>query len=429
MALDAEGASLAPGLIRLLLLSNGHGEDLSGALLGKRLMAQGIGVSALPLVGNGQAYHQMGIPIEGPTREFSTGGLGYTSLVGRLTELIQGQIFYVAGRLIRLWRQRHRYGLIVVVGDVVPVIAARLAWRPATVYLVAYSSHYEGRLRLPWPCGQLLRSPRVLKVWSRDELTASDLEKQLGREVEFLGNPFMDLVNRSGPPPLERTVQTMGLLPGSRLPEALRNLELMLRMLPLLPAPLKQPNRLELHAALVKGLQSELVIPMARTLGWSPEPPGAETSAEGQLQQVLVLGELRLHLHWSAFAEVLNQSDLLLSMTGTAAEQGVGLGKPVLQLVGQGPQFTPGFAEAQRRLLGPGVRCIAGPSGAVATLKASAALAEELLTRLADPEHGPTWKEELARIGRQRIGTAGGGLRMAAAIMALLQPPRPDRHG
>ena len=419
-------------MIRLLLLSNGHGEDLSGALLGRRLMAQGIGVTALPLVGNGQAYHQMGIPIEGPTREFSTGGLGYTSLAGRLTELIQGQIFYVAGRLIRLWRQRHRYGLIVAVGDVVPVIAAWLAWRPATVYLVAYSSHYEGRLRLPWPCGPLLKSPRFLKVWSRDELTASDLEEQLGRQVEFLGNPFMDLVDRPvdrAPPPAERAEQTLGLLPGSRLPEALRNLELMLRMLPLLPAPLRQPGRLELHAALVKGLQSDLIVPMARPLGWRAEPPCCGCRGGPGPAQVLVHGNLRLHLHWSAFARVLDQSDLLLSMTGTAAEQAVGLGKPVLQLAGQGPQFTPGFAEAQRRLLGPGVLCAPGPCGAVATLEASAALAAELLTRLADPEQGPAWREELVRIGRQRIGTPGGSLRMAAAIMNLLREPHRDRHG
>ena len=37
-------------------------------------------------------------------------------------------------------------------------------------------------------------------------------------------------------------------------------------------------------------------------------------------------------------------------MAGTAAEQTVGLSKPVLQLVGQGPQFTKSFAEAQRRI-------------------------------------------------------------------------------
>ena len=41
---------------RILLLSNGHGEDLSGALIGRELQALGHRVEALPLVGHGRAY-------------------------------------------------------------------------------------------------------------------------------------------------------------------------------------------------------------------------------------------------------------------------------------------------------------------------------------------------------------------------------------
>ena len=44
-------------------------------------------------------------------------------------------------------------------------------------------------------------------------------------------------------------------------------------------------------------------------------------------------------------------------MAGTASEQAIGLGKPVIQIEGQGPQFTKSFAEAQRRLLGKYVFC------------------------------------------------------------------------
>ena len=44
-------------------------------------------------------------------------------------------------------------------------------------------------------------------------------------------------------------------------------------------------------------------------------------------------------------------------MSGTAAEQAVGLAKPVIQIDGPGPQFTSSFANAQRRLLGDYVFC------------------------------------------------------------------------
>ena len=45
----------SPAMARILLLSNGHGEDLSGALLAQELQQQGHNVQALPLVGLGSA--------------------------------------------------------------------------------------------------------------------------------------------------------------------------------------------------------------------------------------------------------------------------------------------------------------------------------------------------------------------------------------
>ncbi len=426
---------------QLLLLSNGHGEDLSGALLGQLLLARGLTVAALPLVGHGHAYRQAGIPVISPTREFSTGGLGYTSLAGRLTELREGQYLDVLRRLLSLRGRRDQ--LIVAVGDLLPVLAAWLGRRPAVVYLVAYSSHYEGRLRLPWPCGWLLRRRGFRLVWSRDALTAGDLSAQLGRPVQFLGNPFLDLVSEAGEPIPGGAAQTVAVLPGSRLPEALANLKLLLGLLGRLPAHLQRPQALALQAALVGDLDASTLARIGAPLGWTLEQ--GQGPADGNASLVLVRGPQRLQLHWGRFAAVLNGSDLVLSMTGTAAEQAVGLGKPVLQLEGPGPQFTAGFAEAQRRLLGPGVRCAGGSagsrsarrgsagrgavergsSGGTEALQAGADLAGTMLAQLADPEQGPSWRRQLAAIGAERIGSAGGSGRMAAAIMELLSALEP----
>jgi uncharacterized protein (TIGR03492 family) len=404
----------------LLLLSNGHGEDLSAALLGRELRRQGLSVEAMPLVGHGQAYRREGIAVVGgPSREYSTGGLGYTSLAGRCRELLQGQALYLLGRLLWLWRTRQRYGLVVAVGDLVPVLAAWLMGRPAAVYLVAYSSHYEGRLRLPFPCGALLKARCWRAIWSRDALTAADLSGQLGRPVVFLGNPFLDLVATPAGAGVGGGARrpSLALLPGSRLPEASRNLRLMLRLLPHLPEPLQDPARLRLQAALVGDLQPPAVAAAAAPLGWRIEAGSPELDDGCPL--VLCQGRLRLQLHWGRFSAVLNSSDLVLSMTGTAAEQAVGLALPVLQLAGGGPQFTPGFAEAQRRLLGPGVVCAPGPAGGEATLRASAALAATLLQRRAEPPGDPEWAGQLRRLAEERIGPPGGSARLAAAIMDL----------
>jgi uncharacterized protein (TIGR03492 family) len=193
----------------------------------------------------------------------------------------------------------------------------------------------------------------------------------------------------------------------------------MLRLLPHLPPERQDPQRLRLQAALVRELSVDAITPLASRLGWRIEP-GTQEGDDGA-PHVLRCGRLRVQLHWGRFAMVLKGSDLVLSMTGTAAEQAVGLGLPVLQLAGNGPQFTAGFAEAQRRLLGHGVHCAPGPAGEDGTLAASAALASALLDRLADPREGPPWRRELRRLGEERIGAPGGSARLAVAIMGL--PP------
>ena len=261
----------------------------------------------------------------------------------------------------------------------------------------------------------------MLRIWSRDPFTADDLTVQLARPVRFLGNPFLDLVAAADDTIPNDAQQSLAVLPGSRLPEALRNLERLLGLLSRLPDRLQPPQRLALQAALVSSLDAERIGRLAAPLGFRLQP--GRGAADGLAPQVLVRGEQRLQLHWGRFPAVLRGSDLVVSMTGTAAEQAVGLGKPVLQVEGEGPQFTAGFAEAQRRLLGPGLLCAAGRGDD--HLQASADLAAMALDRLADRDLGPAWRAELADVGRQRIGPPGGSGRMAAAIMEVLSslPP------
>ena len=397
-------------MARLLLLSNGHGEDLSGALLGQVLKAQGHDVEALPLVGRGNPYSDATIPLVGRTREFSTGGLGYTTLRGRLTELVQGQVIYLLRRLLRLIRIAGRYDLVVVIGDVIPVMAAWLCQRPVATYLVAYSSHYEGRLRLPWPCGSCLRSQRFQAVFSRDALTAQDLSEQLKREVVFVGNPFMDSVlspsNR-----LPYAKRRLGLLPGSRRPELEHNLLLLLGVIDQIPIS-HSPEGLEIDLALVGALGDDHLNTLAQSHGWSL------VLGYGNAPARLEKGGRQIQVRRKGFTSVLLSSDLLLCMAGTAAEQAVGMAKPVLQLPGQGPQFTAGFAEAQRRLLGPTVFCAASPCEGKELLKATANLAIELLERSVND---PALRRECREQAMQRLGPQGGGSKMAGLISGLLQ--------
>ena len=399
-------------MARLLLLSNGHGEDLSGALLGQALLKQGHQVDALPLVGSGQPYRDGQIAVVVSTREFSTGGLGYTSLRGRLTELVQGQVLHLLQALLRLLRIRRRYDLVVVIGDVIPVMAAWLCTRPVATYLVAYSSHYEGRLNLPWPCGACLANKRFRAVFSRDLLTAEDLSAQLGRPVQFVGNPFMDPVLAPAPA-LPARRRRLALLPGSRRPELEHNLLLLLRAVEALPAPLFSTGELAVDLALIRSLSDQSLEALVAPKGWQLQLASSSTEELARL----VNGPHQVMVHRGAFAAVVQNANLVLAMAGTATEQAVGLAKPVVQMAGAGPQFTASFAEAQRRLLGPTVFCAEGESGEQATVLATARLVLDLLERSVQDQ-------QLQRLCRQqadeRLGSMGGAEQMATVISALL---------
>lgn len=404
----------------VLLVSNGHGEDLSGCRLGLELQRQGVEVEALPLVGHGHAYRRAGIPVRGQTRQGSTGGLGYTSLAGQLTDLLEGQPLYLLQRLVLLRSLRHRYRLVVGVGDLLAVLAAWLSGRPSAIYLVAYSSHYEGRLRLPWPCGWLLRQRSILAIWSRDARTAGDLSHQLGRPVRFLGNPFLDGLSDPapaqfipGPPGGAAAGQRVLLLPGSRVPEAGRNLLLMLQALKALPDAPRAAAEVRWQAALVRELGHEQLKRLVLPAGW-------RWDGKDRLRS----GTLDVQLGWEAFAQWLARADLVVAAAGTASEQAVALAKPVVQIVGQGPQFTARFAEAQRRLLGPGVVCAPGRSGSPRQLQATAKLLAAKLQELADPRQAGPLRNQLQAIAAERLGPPGASRRLAEAIMALLANPQ-----
>ncbi|WP_320673543.1 lipid-A-disaccharide synthase-related protein [Prochlorococcus sp. MIT 1341] len=399
----------------ILLLSNGHGEDLSGALIGKALRSLGHQVEALPLVGAGTSYSKEKIKILYKGKEFSTGGLGYTSIKGRLKEIFQGQIIYLINRILRLMTISKKYDLLVIIGDIVPIFASWLTTRPVAAYIVAYSSHYEGQLNLPWPCKEFLQSKRFERIYTRDALTAEDLSKQLKRNVMFLGNPFMDALEKTNTR-LPKCSFRIGLIPGSRFPEIEKNLLLMLSVVKILADEMLIHEEVSLDLALVNTLSDSNLHRLVNCLGWRVEKNINTQSTE------LIKGNCTVSVRRESFGQILHSSDLVLAMAGTATEQAIGLAKPVLQIIGEGPQFTFRFADAQRRLLGPTVFCANGKPGSTKTLEETAQMATSLLKRI---KSDVNFQNECNLQAIHRIGKSGGSKRIAESISNyLLKPSR-----
>ena len=322
--------------------------------MGKAFKKLGHEVKALPLVGHGEAYLNAGLKVLGKTKSFSTGGMGYTSLRGRILELIQGQIIYLIKRIYLLFSISSKYDLLVVVGDVLPITVAWLTGLPVATYLVAYSSHYEGKLKLPWPCSICLSNDKFFKIFTRDKLSADDLKKQIFGKVEFIGNPFMDpfITNHQS---LPKHNKRLGILPGSRMPEVGDNLCLILRVIDYISNLKYEDYDISFDVALVSSLNDSLLKNIITPYGWKL---CYRSNKDHPLK--LMKNNSVVNIYRNSFVKVVQSSNVLISMAGTATEQAVLLGKLVVQIEGKGPQFTATFAEAQRRLLGTNIYCANG---------------------------------------------------------------------
>jgi len=114
-----------------------------------------------------------------------------------------------------------------------------------------------------------------------------------------------------------------------------------------------------------------------------------------------------------AFADILQQSSLVIGMTGTAVEQAVGLGKPVIAVPGNGPAFTYRFAAAQNRLLGDSVQVI-GPQPATSHIIKEAALAVD--RTLQDNKY----LASCIKNGLERMWRSGGSIKIANYVANYL---------
>ena len=389
----------------ILFMSNGHGEDLNASLILQELpkIAPNINITGMPLVGEGNAYRSLNLPLIGQPKSLPSGGIFYMNPLTLLKDVSAGLIGFTLYQIRTLLKYCSRYDLIVAVGDIFPVTMAYITNRPFVAFLVSTSSYYEGKLNLPWLTRLCLRSPRCLAIFTRDAFTAEDLQQQGFKQASFLGYPIMDILTPTEKNlHLDDNIPTIALLPGSRIPEALNNLELLLKVC----ESLASLEKVQFRVALVKAIQENELEILAKNLGWQYQSCGILIKKQEE-------NTIRVECYYQAFSDIINHCDLALGMAGTAVEQVVGLGKPVIQLPGKGPQFTYPFAEAQMRLLGISVKTM-GKSYKNSDI--FIATAKTIQSILQDQDY----LEKCRKNGEESVGKPGGSLNIAQAIANLL---------
>jgi uncharacterized protein (TIGR03492 family) len=361
--------------VRVWFVSNGRGEDRSAALIARELctLVPAAEVVGAPIVGAGDEYQARGIPAAVRGARPASGGfstVGPSAFVRDAPALPSYAAWYLSAR--RLARRGDRS---VVVGDVFALLLARAAiGTPDAFVSLPKSSVHLPHSRLERPI--LRRVPR--HVFARDLVTAQALARA-GIAASWLGNPLMDDLEPTVPPP-EGPVHVT-LLPGSR-GEALRNLEVLLAVVERLD-PL-----LRFVCALVPSLDRADVARAAERCGWAMSGDRIRN------------GERAVDLWWNRFADAIHASALVVGMAGTANEQAAGLGRAVVTCRGRGPQACRARLRAQERLLGGAAVFVDGSPEAVAAEAA----------RLLD---SPDERARRGQAGQARMGPPGASARIA----------------
>ncbi len=349
--------------MKLLCLSNGHGEDVIAVRILTELQKKSpqIELVALPIVGAGKAYHSLDVPIWGKVQVMPSGGFNQDHQ--QLWRDVQGGLIQLS---IKQWRAVRRWaaagGKILAVGDLVPLL---LAWQSGAQYAFVgtakseyYLRHPDGELlaghsiesRLggvyfPWE-RWLLSRPNCQAVFPRDRITTAALQK-LGIPAHDLGNPMMDGLETDWKPSDQEDLR-LTLIPGSRLPEVYQNWELILQGLDSLLGG-ADTKKIGAVAAITPSLDRTEFENLLQQYHW-------QLLADGWVKQ-----NCTLNLWTGRYNDCLAYGQMAIAMAGTATEQFVGLGKPVIIMPGAGPQFTRLFAERQTRLLGESVILVGSP--------------------------------------------------------------------
>jgi uncharacterized protein (TIGR03492 family) len=395
---------------KVLFISNGHGEDLNAVQILKALRTEHpqVEIGAMPLVGYGNAYRNLNIKIIGPTELLPSGGFVYTSTFKLLTDIRSG-LFTLLWRQIQAIRQ---YGddcdAVFAIGDVIVLVGAYLSGKPYMAFTSSSSAYYENRMKFDLVTDWLLKSDRCRQIFTRDPYTAQMLNAQGYSKAICVGLPAMDALEITNKDlQSQPNLPFIALLPGSRLPEAGTNLQLLLD-LAIATTPLF-PEGVQFYAAVTPNLCTpdlNGIVPLQQLA----EQHGWEYHSAGYL--IYPKDRLKVRYRYDAFADILAQSDLVAGMAGAAMEQAVGLGKPVIQIPSAGPQFTYAFAEAQMRLLGSSVQTIGTKPATIETITQAA---QAIQQTLADAEYLAQCRVN----GLERIGGTGGGEAMARIFADL----------
>lgn len=371
---------------RILVISNGHGEDSIGAEIVRRF-PPGASVDAYPMVGDGSAYDGL-CPIVGPRNFIPSQG----SRVPRGT--IWRDLWPILKSIpctLRFLRDaRQKYRKVLLLGDLSGLYLALPGGLPVAVYVDVFKvgqAHAYNRFER-WLIKRTAR-----RVFCRDDILARQL-RDAGVDAVSVGNVMMDTVPAAAYDAQARRAHPLAiaLLPGSRsaTPQAFALQSAAVEKI-------ASSHPADIFVAVAEGVDLEQLA-AAAGLQWHP-PQSGQPADLGRLEG----RGLVFHLARGALTTLIEVADVVLSQAGTATQQALGLGKPVITF------DTP----ANRRKRMDDEQALMGEAR-ILTEKSADAVAAALSGLLQDQSE----RTRLGRIGRARLGNSGTADAVLAELMS-----------
>lgn len=316
---------------RIVVASNGYGEDSMGALLARKLRERfpAAAVSSFPIVGKGEHYLKEGIPVDSVPEDSPSGGVIKYRLSDLWRDLRSGLLRSIARQMGAWKRLRGAIRTPVCVGDVYLLLHAlwgqgQLPVLVATAKTVYLSGH--------WRLERFIIKHRSRIAWTRDRDTAEELLRS-GAAARFDGNPIMDLT-------CDNTIEKVSwgykdgfrilLLPGSRR-RAYEDVRLLLDAVELLS------GRMVCSYLMVIAPTLDMEELLASCRGW--------TSFEDEGRKGIRKEKASISFFFGPLPAVAEGAHLLIGLGGTANQVCAGMGVPVVSIEEKG-KFV------QKKLLG-----------------------------------------------------------------------------
>lgn len=307
--------------MNVAILSNSYGEDRSGALIAKELrdLDKNIKIKAFPLISFGEEYEKRDIKVIGGHPPPPSGGFLLKSAREFVTDITK-TFFLPFSYIDNLRKFKKPTDILIVVGDTPLLVLGYISLRQKAYFLEQCKSNY---ISPHFAAERFFMKRLTNKVFVHDKITAEDLQRK-GVEAEFSGNPMMDDLPAEGKyfPPRGKIL--IGLLPGSRR-EAYSNMR---RIAKVVKEILARKNNLHFAVAI------------------------ADTVDKNKMMETINELSQKIDLRYGSFADIVKNSELVISLAGTASEQALYLESPVISFPGSGAQNTKSRLKGQKKLLG-----------------------------------------------------------------------------